>query len=34
MMQEMIRAQYDQYLEELENDGALKPSLIFSILKG
>ncbi|MCJ1364643.1 hypothetical protein MMC16_003757 [Acarospora aff. strigata] len=33
-MQEMIRAHYDQYLEELGSDSAVKSPLIFSIPKG
>ncbi|MCJ1348086.1 hypothetical protein MMC31_006317 [Peltigera leucophlebia] len=33
-MQEMIRAHFDQYLEELGIDSAAKSPLIFSIPKG
>lgn len=33
-MQEMIRAHFDQYLEELGSDNAVKSPLIFSIPKG
>lgn len=34
IMQEMLRAQYDQYLEDVQNDSTTEPPLIFSILKG
>jgi len=33
-MQEIIRAHFDEYLEELGSDSAVKPPLIFSIPKG